>query len=246
MRIARLRAVGGEGAGEFHRLEGGLAIPMRGGGPPRAFDPADLLAPVTPTKIVAVARNYRDHARELGNEPPATPLFFLKPPSSVVGPGEPIRLPPWSAEVHHEAELAAVVGRRLRNVSPERVREGLLGFTCLNDVTARDVQRSEKHFTRSKGADSFCPVGPWIETELPAGEIAVECRVDGEVRQRGAASEMIFPIERLVAFVSEVMTLEPGDVISTGTPAGVGPLRAGQTVEVEITGIGVLRNPVVA
>lgn len=141
--------------------------------------------------------------------------------------------------------MAVVVGTRMRAVAPEQVREHLLGFTCVNDVTARDVQRAEKHFTRSKGADTFCPIGPWVETELPEGGVAITCRVDGELRQSGHTSDMIFGVEALLSFISQVMTLEPGDVVATGTPAGVGPLRAGQTVEVEIAGIGLLRNPVV-
>ncbi len=241
MRIARIRGI--PGTGEC-RLEGGWAVPLDGQ-PARQFKPADLLAPCAPTKIVAVARNYRDHARELGGEPPEQPLFFLKPPSAVIGPGDPIPLPGWSSEVHHEAELAVVVGRRpLRNVAAQDVRAGILGFTCVNDVTARDVQRAEGQFTRAKGADGFCPIGPWIETVLP-DDVTIECRVDGETRQRGRMADMIFTIEQLVSFISRVMTLAPGDVVATGTPSGVGPLRAGQTVEVDITGIGALSNPVV-
>jgi 2-keto-4-pentenoate hydratase/2-oxohepta-3-ene-1,7-dioic acid hydratase in catechol pathway len=245
VRVARLRAREGEGPPEYYRLEGPQALPLSGG-TARPFDPADLLSPVTPSKVVAVARNYADHAKELQSEVPKEPLIFLKPASAVVGPGDPIRLPTWSSEVHHEAELAVVVGTRMRSVAPERVREHLLGFTCLNDVTARDVQRAEKHFTRSKGADTFCPIGPWVETELPAEGVAIVCRVDGEVRQSGHSRDMIFGLDALLSFISHVMTLEPGDVVATGTPAGVGPLRAGQTVEVEIAGIGLLRNPVLS
>lgn len=196
-----------------------------------------------PGKIVGVARNYADHARELSHAVPTEPLFFLKPPSSVIGPGEPIRLPPWSCEVHHEAELAVVVGQRVERASPDEIRGKILGFTCLNDVTARDVQRDLGHFTRAKGADSFCPIGPWIETELPE-PVAIECRVDGERRQHGSSGDLIFGISSLLSFLSHSLTLEPFDVVATGTPAGVGPLRPGQTVEVEIEGIGVLRNPV--
>jgi 2-keto-4-pentenoate hydratase/2-oxohepta-3-ene-1,7-dioic acid hydratase in catechol pathway len=245
VRVARLRALDGGGPPEYYRLEGSQAVPLNGG-KARPFAPSDLLSPVTPSKIVAVARNYADHAKELQNEVPKEPLFFLKPPSAVIGPGDPIRLPAWSAEVHHEAELGVVVGTRMRAVPADQVRELLLGFTCLNDVTARDVQRAEKHFTRSKGADTFCPIGPWVETELPAEGVAISCRVDGEVRQQGHSRDMIFGIEALLSFISHVMTLEPGDVVATGTPAGVGPLRAGQNVEVEIEGIGLLQNPVVA
>jgi 2-keto-4-pentenoate hydratase/2-oxohepta-3-ene-1,7-dioic acid hydratase in catechol pathway len=245
VRVARLRSLEGEGLPEFYRLEGSQAVPLNGG-QARPFVPGELLAPVTPSKVVAVARNYADHAKELQNEVPKEPLFFLKPPSAVIGPGDAIRLPAWSSEVHHEAELAVVVGTRMRAVAPARVREHLLGFTCVNDVTARDIQRAEKHFTRAKGADTFCPIGPWVETELPAEGVAITCRVDGELRQSGHTRDMIFGLEALLSFISHVMTLEPGDVVATGTPAGVGPLRAGQTVEVEIAGIGLLRNPVVS
>jgi 2-keto-4-pentenoate hydratase/2-oxohepta-3-ene-1,7-dioic acid hydratase in catechol pathway len=244
VRVARLRAREGEGLPEYYRLDGSQALPLNGG-KARSFEPGDLLAPVTPSKVVAVARNYTDHAKELQSEVPKEPLFFLKPPSSVIGPGDPIKLPGWSLEVHHEAELAVVVGMRMKAIAPEQVREHLLGFTCLNDVTARDVQRAEKQFTRAKGADTFCPIGPWLETELPASGVAITCRVDGEVRQRGHSREMIFGLEQLLSFISQVMTLEPGDVVATGTPAGVGPLWAGQTVEVEIDGIGLLQNPVI-
>ena len=229
---------------EYFRLEDSIAIPLRGGAP-QPFDPLDLLAPVTPSKIVGVARNYAAHAKELGHDLPAEPLFFLKPPSSVIGPGETIRLPRWSSEVHHEAELGVVIGRRLRCVAPSEVREQLLGFTCVNDVTARDVQRAQSHFTKAKGADGFCPIGPWIETDL-LGAVQVRCRVNGELRQDGTSADMIFGIEELISYLSHAMTLEPGDVVATGTPAGVGPLRAGQIVEVEIPGIGILRNPVEA
>ena len=243
MRIARLRTPKGS---EDFELRGERAIPLRPGHPERAFDPRDLLAPVRPTKVVAIARNYAEHARELGNELPKEPLFFLKPPSSVIGPGDAIRLPPESQEVHHEAELALVIGARAFRVRPEDARDHIFGLTCLNDVTARDLQRADKHFTRGKGFDTFCPIGPWIETDLTAEPRAIVCRVDGEVRQRGTTADLIFGFEKLISYVSHVMTLEPGDVIATGTPAGVGPLRAGQTVEVEIEGVGTLQNPVVA
>ncbi len=243
MRLARLRGPAGAEP-EFHRLEGDEAVPLRGG-EGRRFTLAELLAPVTPSKVVAIARNYAAHAKELSQEIPKEPLFFLKPPSSVVGPGAAISLPDWSREVHHEAELGVVVGTRMRRVPPERVRDHLLGFTCVNDVTARDVQRALGHFTRAKGADGFCPIGPWIETELPF-PAEVVCRVSGAERQRGTTDQMIFGVEALLSFLSHSMTLEPGDVVATGTPAGVGPIRAGDVVEVEIAGLGVLSNPVVA
>lgn len=243
MRIARLKTSRG---GEDHEIRGDRAIPLRPGQAERRFDPADLLAPVRPTKIVAIARNYRAHALELGHEVPEEPLFFLKPPSSVIGPGDFIRLPPESAEVHHEAELALVIGSRAHRVKVESALDHVFGFTCLNDVTARDLQRKDKHFTRAKGFDTFCPLGPWIETELPAGPLSIVCRVDGEIRQQGSTADLVFDFRRLIAHVSQVMTLEPGDVIATGTPAGVGPLSAGQRVEVEIEGLGILSNPVTA
>lgn len=241
MRIARLQTPDGI---EDFELRGGRAIALRPGRPERAFDERALLAPVRPTKVVAIARNYAAHARELGHEVPSEPLFFLKPPSSLIGPGQAILLPPQSAEVHHEAELALVIGVRAHRLRPDEVRAHIFGYTCLNDVTARDLQRADKHFTRAKGFDTFCPLGPWIETELPAGPLAISCRVDGEIRQLGSTADLIFSIEQLVAYVSSVMTLEPGDVIATGTPAGVGPLRAGEQVEVEVEGIGTLSNPV--
>ena len=203
-----------------------------------------LLAPVVPTKVIAVGLNYTDHAAELRMEIPAEPLLFLKPPSAVIGPGEPIRLPPQSRRVDHEAELALVVGKRARRVKAEEARDFILGYTCLNDVTARDLQRKDVQFTRAKSFDTFCPVGPWIETEfVPAGQ-AIRCTVDGDVRQESSLDRMIHPPEELLAFASSVMTLEPGDVIATGTPKGVGPLRPGSSVSVEIEGIGVLTNPV--
>lgn len=224
------------------------AAPWAGGlpeGPPVPLAAVQLLAPVEPSKIVCVGRNYQAHARELGNEVPAAPLLFLKPPSAIVGPGEPIRCPAASREVHHEAELALVVGRPLTAASPVEARLGIFGWTCVNDVTARDIQREEKHFTRSKGFDTFCPVGPVVETALDPLDAVVVCRVDGAERQRGSTRDMVVDPYALVAFVSSVMTLLPGDLVSTGTPEGVGPIRKGEWVEVEVSGIGVLRNPVI-
>jgi 2-keto-4-pentenoate hydratase/2-oxohepta-3-ene-1,7-dioic acid hydratase in catechol pathway len=233
-------------------VEGGLVRaltgePWAGGlaeGPAWALGEVELLAPVAPTKIVCVGRNYRAHAKELGNEVPAEPLIFLKPSTAVVGPGVPIRIPEQSAEVHHEAELAVVVGRPLTRASEAEARAAVFGFTCLNDVTARDIQKAEKQFTRAKGFDTFCPVGPVVETALDPAELSVTCRVNGDVRQRGNTRDMVWDPYALVAWISRVMTLLPGDLVSTGTPEGVGPIRAGDTVEVEISGIGVLSNPV--
>lgn len=212
-----------------------------------AWDEARLLAPVIPTKIVAVGKNYADHAEEMGSDVPSSPIIFLKPPTSVIGPLQPIRLPPLSNEVHHEAELAVVMGKIARNVPIEDVGPHILGYTAANDVTARDLQRLDGQWTRAKGFDTFCPLGPAIDTELdPLEGLSLTCRVNGDVRQAGSTSDLVFGVGELVAFVSSVMTLLPGDVILTGTPAGVGPIEAGDRVEVEIEGIGVLINPVVA
>lgn len=234
------------GDGEVQVLSG---APWLGGAPVGrvvALQDLRLLAPCEPTKVVCAGRNYAAHARELGNELPKEPLIFIKPASSVVGPGEPIRLPPQSSDVQHEAELAIVIGKRCRDISEHEATAFVAGFTCLNDVTARDIQRAESHFTRSKSFDSFCPIGPWIVEGWDDEPRAVRCLVDAEVRQDGNTRAMIFRPAALVAFVSSVMTLEPGDVIATGTPAGVGRIEAGQTVEVEIERIGTLSNPVIA
>ena len=206
---------------------------------------ARLLAPVEPSKVVCVGRNYAAHAAELGNEVPKEPLLFLKPPSAIVGPEEPIVLPRYSQRVEHEGELALVVGRRCSHLSDsEDSLSYLLGYTCLNDVSARDIQKNDVQFTRAKGFDTFCPVGPHIETQLDPSNVLVETRVNGALRQSGNTSLMIYAVSFLVRYVSRMMTLLPGDVIATGTPAGVGPLTAGDVVEVSIAGVGVLRNPV--
>ncbi len=211
-----------------------------------AWDQARLLAPVIPTKIVGVGRNYADHAAELGNDLPEDPLIFLKPPTSVVGPLQAIRIPASVGEVHHEAELAVVIGRAGRDLAVEDVGAYILGYTAANDITARDIQNREGSFTRAKGFDTFCPLGPAIDTELdPQEGLSVICRVNGDVRQTGSTSDMVFGVDELVSFVSSVMTLLPGDVILTGTPSGVGPIEPGDRVEVEIEGVGVLVNPVV-
>ena len=175
---------------------------------------------------------------------PKQPLLFLKPPSAVIGPGEAIRCPPSSSDVQHEAELAVVVGRALSRAGAAEARQAIFGFTCLNDVTARDIQREEKQFTRAKGFDTFCPVGPWIDTGLDPGELTVSCRVNGEERQRGSTRDLVFDPYALLAFISSVMTLWPGDLVATGTPEGVGRVQPGDWVEVEVSGLGVLRNPV--
>ncbi len=210
------------------------------------WNQARLLAPVIPTKIVGIGRNYVDHAVEMGTDAPDLPIIFLKPPTTVIGPLQPIRLPAASKLVHHEAELAVVMGRVARNVPIEDVGPHILGYTAANDVTARDLQLHDGQWTRGKGFDTFCPLGPAIDTELdPAEGLSIICRVNGDIRQAGSTSELIFGVGELVSFVSSVMTLLPGDVLLTGTPAGVGPIQAGDTVEVEIEGVGVLTSPVV-
>ncbi len=206
-----------------------------------------LLSPVIPTKIIAVGRNYVDHAVEMDNEVPDSPAIFLKPPTTVIGPLSPIRIPEGVGEVHHEAELAVVMGKVTRNVRPDDVAGHVLGYTAANDVTARDLQNSDVQWTRAKGFDSFCPLGPAIDTEFdPAEPNGITCSVNGELRQEGVVSDVVFGVPEIVAFVSSVMTLLPGDVLLTGTPAGVGPIADGDRVEVEIEGIGVLLNPVVS
>jgi 2-keto-4-pentenoate hydratase/2-oxohepta-3-ene-1,7-dioic acid hydratase in catechol pathway len=199
-----------------------------------------------PSKIVCVGRNYADHARELGNDVPAAPLLFLKPPSAIIGNGETIILPPASQRVEFEAEIGVVIGRRMHRVGPVDAERGIQGFVCLNDVTARDLQKSDGQWSRAKGFDTFCPVGPRIAEGLDWRSLEVIGRVNGEERQRAPSSAMVFPIPDLLAYISEVMTLEPGDLVATGTPAGVGQLLPGHVVEVEIPGVGVLRNPVEA
>jgi 2-keto-4-pentenoate hydratase/2-oxohepta-3-ene-1,7-dioic acid hydratase in catechol pathway len=210
-----------------------------------------LLAPIFSSKVIGVGRNYAEHAAELGNEVPKEPLIFIKPSTSVIGPNDAIRLPPQSKQVEHEAELGVVIGatgaRRVDRAGAERA---IFGYTCGNDVTARDLQRSDPQWTRAKGFDSFCPLGPWIVTGLDVSDLEVRCEVGRdpdamEVRQLGRTKDMIFDVPTLVSYVSHVMTLLPGDVILTGTPAGVGPIEAGETVSVSIQGIGSINNPVV-
>ena len=205
---------------------------------------ARLLAPTMPTKIVCVGRNYAEHAKELGNEAPSEPIIFLKPPSAVNDPEGIIVRPAISQRVDFEGELAIVIGQKAKDVKQADWRDYVLGFTCANDVTARDLQKKDGQFTRGKGFDTFAPLGPCIETELDVANLRLTTRVNGETRQDGSTSQMIFSCAYLVEFITAVMTLFPGDVILTGTPAGVGPLNAGDVVEVEIEGIGVLRNHV--
>ena len=205
-----------------------------------------LLAPSQPSKIVCVGRNYVDHAKELGNEVPKVPLLFLKPPSSIISSGEAIVLPPQSAQVEHEAELVIVVGKRGRHITTEEAKNYIFGYTVGNDVTARDLQKTDGQWTRAKGFDTFCAFGPWIDTDFDPSDAVVTCRVNGQMRQMASTRDMVFSVATLVAYISSVMTLEPADLIFTGTPAGVGPLKPGDRVDVEIDGLGAISNPVKA
>jgi 2-keto-4-pentenoate hydratase/2-oxohepta-3-ene-1,7-dioic acid hydratase in catechol pathway len=207
-----------------------------------------LLAPVEPSKIICIATNYRAHALEMNRPIPDEPLIFEKPPTAVLAPGGGIEYPPSSEEVHHEAELAVIIGRPARDIGPEDAMRHVAGYTCFNDVTARDLQRKEANrFTRAKGFDTFAPIGPWLVTAdaLDPSDLAVTCHVNGVLRQEGRTADLIFSIRQCISFVSQVMTLEPGDIIATGTPSGVGPIRPGDTVSVTVEGIGTLKNPVV-
>jgi 2-keto-4-pentenoate hydratase/2-oxohepta-3-ene-1,7-dioic acid hydratase in catechol pathway len=222
-----------------------------------AFPDVRLLSPFLPSKVVALGKNYSDHIKEMAPEgglrpedearmaPATPPLIFLKPSTSVIGTGDAIRLPASSDEVHYEGELAVVIGTPARNVAPDDALKHVFGYAAANDVTARDQQRSDVQFTRAKGYDSFCPLGPWVETVLDPADLRIVTRVNGEVRQDGRTSQMIHDLRTQIAFISAIMTLLPGDVILTGTPAGVGPIVSGDTVSVEIEGVGTLTNPVV-
>jgi 2-keto-4-pentenoate hydratase/2-oxohepta-3-ene-1,7-dioic acid hydratase in catechol pathway len=203
-----------------------------------------MLAPVLPSKVCAIGLNYRAHAEEQGKPLPEEPLLFLKPSTSVIGPGDTIVMPPQSQRVDHEAELAVVIGRATRGVRAAEALEHVLGYTCANDVTARDLQSKDVQFTRAKGFDTFCPLGPHVVTDLDGDKLDIVCRVNGEVRQSSTTSDMVFKVAELVEHVSSVMTLLPGDVVLTGTPAGISPLADGDNVEIELEGIGVLANPV--
>jgi 2-keto-4-pentenoate hydratase/2-oxohepta-3-ene-1,7-dioic acid hydratase in catechol pathway len=235
-----------EDGDRWHLIEGDLFSEWKAGAAV-ASNGQRFLAPLVPSKIVAIGRNYKDHAAELGNPLPVEPMIFLKPPSAIIGPDEPILLPKGVGRVDHEAELGVVIGTRARNVSEQDAWRYVFGLTCVNDVTARELQKKDVQFTRAKGFDTFAPVGPAIVTGLDyrsPGGLQVEGWVNGERRQSGSTSELIFSIDRLIAFISAVMTLLPGDIISTGTPAGVGPLTAGDRVTVKIAGVGELTNPV--
>lgn len=227
--------IDGSPFGEFQRLEASLP-----------FESVRLHAPVVPGKIICVGRNYAEHVKETHAEIPTTPLLFLKPPSSVIGPGQTILIPPQSQQVDHEAELVVVIGRRGRWIQPSEAATYIYGYTIGNDVTARDLQRRDSQWSRSKGFDTFCPLGPWIETDFDPADVIITCHVNGELRQMASTKDMLFHVDQIVAFASSIMSLEPGDVIMTGTPAGISPLHPGDIVEVSIDGLGVLRNPVEA
>jgi 2-keto-4-pentenoate hydratase/2-oxohepta-3-ene-1,7-dioic acid hydratase in catechol pathway len=215
-------------------------------GTTHALQDVRLLAPVIPrSKVIGIGRNYADHAAEMGGEVPAEPLVFLVPNTAVVGPGDPVVLPPQTSEVHYEGELAVVIGRMCKDVEPEDVAAVVYGYTCANDVTARDLQRTDGQWARAKGFDTFCPLGPWIESDLDPSALSIVTRRDGEVVQEGTTADMVHGVAELVSYASRAFTLLPGDVILTGTPAGVGPVVAGERVEVEVEGIGVLSNPFV-
>lgn len=236
-------------------LDGDEITPLEGDGPFGQRRPAAsshhrladvrLLAPAEPSKIVSVGRNYPEHAAELGNHVPEEPLVFLKPGTSVIGPDDGIVHPPYCSELHHEGELAVIIGRRCRNLVPDEVAAAVFGYTCANDVTARDLQKRDGQWWRAKGSDTFCPLGPWVETALDLAAAVVTTIVNGEVRQVGSTQEMVHGIADLVTYISSAMTLLPGDVILTGTPAGVDRLRPGDRVTVSVTGIGALNNRVV-
>src|SRR5687768_644079 len=254
MKLCRVTHKSFEGP-RFAHLEDGQIWPLEegqefvGGDIPRKqsipLEEVELLAPVTPSKIVCVGRNYREHAAELGNKMPEEPLLFLKAPSALIANGECIELPPESKQVEHEGELGVVIGKRARNLtSSEYPLTYVLGYTCVNDVTARDLQRKDVQFTRGKSFDTFCPVGPWIVTHLDPTNITITTRVNGEVKQNGNTRDMAFDVAFLISYISAIMTLYPGDLIATGTPAGVSRMKHGDTVEVEAGGVGILRNQV--
>jgi 2-keto-4-pentenoate hydratase/2-oxohepta-3-ene-1,7-dioic acid hydratase in catechol pathway len=251
MRLCRFEHQGKSACGRIegdriHVFSGDLLRSREDTGTAIPLGDVRLLAPVDPSKIVGIGRNYAAHAREMGNAPPLEePLIFLKPPSAVIAPGDAIVLPGISNRVDHEAELGVVIGQTARNLPEgEDPLVYVLGYTCVNDVSARDLQKKDVQFTRAKGFDTFCPMGPWIETELDPANAVVTGRVNGIVRQQASTSDLIFSVRHLIRFIAGVMTLLPGDLIATGTPAGVGPLADGDVVEVEVAGVGVLRNPV--
>jgi 2-keto-4-pentenoate hydratase/2-oxohepta-3-ene-1,7-dioic acid hydratase in catechol pathway len=231
----RIGEIDGDPFSAYRRLEPDLLI-----------DAVHLLPPVLPGKIICVGRNYEAHAKEHGNEVGEIPILFFKPGSSLIGPGDAIILPPQSNQVQHEAELAVVIGKRGRWINLETAMDYVFGYSIANDVTARDLQRSDVTWTRGKGFDTFCPLGPWIETEFDPADALITCHVSQALRQMASTRDMVFSIPRLIAFASSIMTLEPGDLLLTGTPAGVGDLQDGDVVSITIEGLGTLTNPVIS
>jgi len=231
----KIGSIEGNVFGTFQRQEARIPV-----------ETAQLLPPSTPGKIICVGRNYAAHAKEHGADIPEVPLIFLKPTTSLIGHHQAVVLPPQSEQVEHEAELVVVIGKKGRWISPDAALSHIFGYTVANDVTARDLQRRDGQWTRAKGFDTFCPVGPWIETEFDPADAVVTCNVNGEMRQMASTRDMIFTVKQLIAFISSVMTLEPGDLLLTGTPAGVSPLNPGDIVEVSVEGVGTLSNPVVS
>lgn len=229
----RVGLIDGDIFGECQRLE-----------PSYSLSAVKVLPPVQPQKIICVGRNYLEHAAEQNVAIPESPQLFFKPPSALIADSETIAIPPQSNQVEHEAELVAVIGKRGRWIPVDEAQQYILGYTIGNDVTARDIQHKDLQWTRGKGFDTFCPVGPWIETELDPADCLITCRVNGELRQMASTREMVFSIDQIVAYVSTIMTLEPGDLVFTGTPAGIGRLSAGDTIEITIEGIGSLNNQV--
>jgi 2-keto-4-pentenoate hydratase/2-oxohepta-3-ene-1,7-dioic acid hydratase in catechol pathway len=254
MRIVRFELTGRTGYGflEGEQISVLWNTPYDGGlkntvGEIMSLPAVKLLAPCEPTKIVALGLNYRDHAAEFGHPIPAEPLIFLKPATAVIGPDDDIVYPAMSRRMDYEAELAVVIGRTCRHVREEEALDYILGYTCINDVTARDLQQKDGQWTRAKGFDTFAPLGPWIETEIPdPGNLTVEAYLNGERRQHSNTSNLIFRVAAQVSFISRIMTLLPGDVIATGTPSGIGPMQPGDEVEIRVEGIGTLRNLIVA
>lgn len=230
--------------GEVTELEDGFFGPLKTRSSGHARAGVKLLAPCSPSKVVAVGLNYRDHARELDLPVPETPVIFLKPPTSIIGPGDIIQYPGMSSRVDYEAELGIVIKDRVKDIRPEEARGHILGYTCANDVTARDLQKKDGQWTRAKSFDTFCPIGPWIETDLAPDDLLVESFLNGGRRQSSRTSQFIFKVDHLISFISQIMTLCPGDLIITGTPAGIGPMGSGDEIEVRIEGIGSLKNVV--
>jgi 2-keto-4-pentenoate hydratase/2-oxohepta-3-ene-1,7-dioic acid hydratase in catechol pathway len=249
VRLVRYEVGGKPGYGilardEVAELDGDVFGEFKPGSRSHSLSQVRLLAPVTPGKIIAVGLNYRDHAVELGLPIPDDPIIFLKPPTTVIGPGEAVMYPAMSSRVDYEAELGVVIRDRVHAISPQEAKAHILGYTCANDVTARDLQKKDGQWTRAKSFDSFCPVGPWIETHLDPDDLLVECYLNGHRRQSSRTKQFIFPVTHLVSFISKVMTLAAGDLIITGTPAGIGPMMPDDEVEVAIEGIGSLKNTV--